>query len=259
MRKMLVAMAAVASLGGAPAFAADMPLKAPPLAPTICNWCGWYVGVNGGVGWEHTTWTFPTANFYDTAAGQGFGTTPNGGLVGGQIGYNWQLGGGWILGGEFMGDWANLTETRVGAVTPVFPLDSYTTQLRDLETLTLRLGYAPGNWLFYGKGGVATGTERLSVISGAPVAGVAFSNDSRRWGPTAGVGVEYMVMPRLSIGVEYDYAALSKQSISTTAVCDGAATCTGVVTPVSINSSTFGVSTVVGRISYKFNLGGPAY
>jgi hypothetical protein len=76
----------------------------------------------------------PLLNFYDTAAGQGFGTNPNGGLFGGHIGINAQVGQWWIIGAEVTGDWANLQQTLLGPVTPVFPLDSYKTQLNDLET-----------------------------------------------------------------------------------------------------------------------------
>ena len=101
----------------------------------------------------------------------------------------------------------------------------------------------------YGKAGVATGTEQLSVVSGLPVPNVAFSSSSRQWGATGGVGVEYLLTPNLVAGVEYDYASLSKASINTTT--------TGAVVglPISVNSSNFGVSTVIGRLSYKW--GGP--
>ncbi len=250
MKKAAFGIIAIAALIGTPALAADLALKAPP-PPPACVWCGWYVGVDGGGGWGNTTWTYPAVNFYDVAAGQGFTTNPNGGLFGGHIGINAQVGPTqWIVGAELTGDWANLQQTLLGPVTPVFPLDSYKTQLNDLETFTLRFGYAPGNWLWYGKAGVATGSVALNVISGAPVAGEAYSNTTRLWGPTAGVGLEYMWASHFVIGVEYDYAALQHETVNTTAVCT-AVTCGGSV-PVTINSGTFGISTLVGRLSYKF-------
>jgi len=251
MKKAALGIIAIAALIGTPVLAADMALKAlpPPSPPT---WAGWYVGINGGGGREQNNWSFPVDQFFTTAAGQGFSTNPSGGLVGGHFGYNAQWGQ-WVVGAEFDGDWTGLSQTLVGPVTPTYPLDSYTTKLYDLETLTLRVGYAPGQWLWYGKGGIATGTVNLNVVSGAPVAGVAFSNTQRQWGPTAGAGVEYMFAPHFVIGVEYDFAALSSESISTNASCNGAATCTGsTVNPVTMNSGTFGISTVVGRASYKF-------
>jgi len=253
MKNGLMVIAAFAALVAPPALAADMALKASPLPPPAPIWTGWYVGANGGGGWAHTDWNFPTAQFFDTAAGQGFGTTPSGGLAGGQFGYNYQIGP-WVVGGEFTGDWSGLSETLVGPVTPVFPFDSYTTKLYDLETFTFRGGYAPGNWFWYGKAGVATGTINLSGVSGAPVPGVAFSNTQRQWGPTVGAGVEFMWMRHIVVGVEYDFTALSRESINTTATCSVLATCSVVPsTPVSVNGGTFTLSSVVGRLSYKFD------
>jgi len=44
-------MLAAALIAGAPADAADMPLKAAP-APVIApTWTGTYIGINGGYGW----------------------------------------------------------------------------------------------------------------------------------------------------------------------------------------------------------------
>jgi outer membrane immunogenic protein len=261
MKKFLIAAAGLVALA-APAFAADMApapvyTKAPPpvVAPP-CIWCGGYVGINGGGGWENNTWTFPIDTFFDHVPGQGFGTHPSGAVAGGQIGYNWQLAGPWVMGVELMGDWANLKQTLIGALTPSFPNDVYTTQLRDLESLTLRFGYGPTNWLFYGKAGVATGTERLSVVSGPPIPGFGFSDSTRQWGPTAGVGVEYLMTPNFVIGAEYDYASLSKVSNNVTATCDGNPGCiTHVPDPFPLYSSRFNVNTAVVRLSYKW--GGP--
>lgn len=115
-----------------PALAADMALKAPLLPPPPL-WTGWYVGANGGGGWANTTWTFPAPQFFATAAGQSFSTNPNGGIAGGQIGYNYQFSN-WVVGGEFMGDWANLSQKVVGPV-PAFPFDSFTTNCKTSSRL----------------------------------------------------------------------------------------------------------------------------
>jgi outer membrane immunogenic protein len=248
MKGKLLVIAAIAALTGSQALAADMALKAPLLPPPPL-WTGWYVGVNGGGGWEHNDWTFPTTQFF-AVAGQGFSTNPTGGVAGGQIGYNYQVGR-WVIGGEFDGDWSGLKQTVVGPIPP-FAADSYTTKLYDLESLTLRFGYAPANWLLYGKVGIATGTVNLSALSGVPVAGVAFSNSQRQWGPTLGVGLEYMLTPHFVVGLEYDFTALGGESVSSTATCTAVALCAGVVTPVTINGGVVDISTVTGRVSYKF-------
>jgi outer membrane immunogenic protein len=255
MTKNLFAIAAITVLTGSQALAADMALKAPPL-PEVPSWTGFYIGLNGGGGWDHNSWTFPTAQFFTTAANQGFVTNPNGGIFGGQIGYNFQIGP-WVLGVEFAGDWSGLSQTLVGPVTPAFPFDSYTTKIQDIETFTARVGYAPGwygpgNWLWYAKAGGATGGVNFSGVSGLPVAGVAFSDTQRLVGATAGAGLELMWASHIVVGVEYDYIALSRDPVNTTATCTLVACGLGGTTPVTANSGLFGISTVVGRLSYKF-------
>lgn len=236
----------------APAMAADLPLKAPTLMPMMMsNWGGLYLGFNGGGGWADTTWSFPVNQFLATAPGQGFSTDPSGGLIGGHIGYNWQNGV-WVFGAEFTGDWADLRETRIGPVTPAFPADSFTTKLQDLETFTGRLGYAAGTWMFYGKGGLGTGSLAFSGISGPPVPNVVFSDTERMWGPTAGAGIEFMWTPNMIVGVEYDFTHLVNSSFNTSGFCTVAATCGTGSPPVIVSNNNFDVSSIVGRISYKF-------
>ena len=49
MKKLLLGVAASATLIAAPALAADMPLKAPaPAAVVAYNWTGLYIGANAG-------------------------------------------------------------------------------------------------------------------------------------------------------------------------------------------------------------------
>jgi outer membrane immunogenic protein len=239
---------------GTPAVAADMALKAPPMAePEVNSWAGWYVGVNGGWGWANPQWIFSGDQFFNTAPGQGFTNSLNGGIVGGQIGLNVVASGPWIVGLEFTGDWANLSQTLVGPVSPAFPFDSFTTKFQDLETVTVRVGYAPSNWLVYIKGGFAAGDIAFSGISGAPVAGVVFSNNQRIFGMTGGAGIEYMWTPHIILGVEYDFVGTFGTGVSTFGNCT-AATCTGFTgTPVNAGSmNAFSVQNIIGRVSYKF-------
>ena len=83
MKRVLLACVGVLALGGA-ASAADLPVapapyyKSPVYAPAY-NWTGFYLGINGGGGWGRSTWT--TTGQFDMS----------GGLVGGTIGYNYQI------------------------------------------------------------------------------------------------------------------------------------------------------------------------
>src|SRR5438309_4336794 len=90
-RKYLMATALV-GLGSAPTIAADLAArpytKAPALA-AVYDWTGFYIGVNAGVGLgRDRTQHFIPAVPAPTA--DSLYLSPQGGLGGGQIGYNWQ-------------------------------------------------------------------------------------------------------------------------------------------------------------------------
>src|ERR1700730_17922702 len=243
---------AVLAITGA-AHSADLPL--PPFSPSR-SWTGVYVGANGGYGWANTNWSFPQTQFFADVGGQNFSTSPAGGMAGGQIGINKQSGN-WVFGVEFTGDWANLTETLVGPVSPTFPADAWATKVHDVEKLTGRIGYAMNNWLFYGKAGGATGSVNLHAFSGLPVSDLLFDNTQRLWGATVGAGIEYAWTSNIILGAEYDYTRLSNGSFNGTGVCTAAASCVtdnGDAVNVGGNSAVQ-VQSVLGRISYKLGLG----
>ena len=51
-RRLVLALG-ILSVGSVGAMAADLPMKAPPVAPpVIYNWTGFYIG--GDVGWAHS-------------------------------------------------------------------------------------------------------------------------------------------------------------------------------------------------------------
>ena len=108
MRKLFLALTTVAGLTGQ-ASAADMAMKAPPMAAPVMGWTGFYVGINGGGAWSDG----PSMTYVDLA---NIGNTTNAyapstinpssstsGLVGFHAGYNWQIAPTWVLGIE--GDW----------------------------------------------------------------------------------------------------------------------------------------------------------
>ena len=109
MKKIFIGIAALAALFATQAFAADMPVKAPPKPPTpVTSWTGFYLGINGGGGWgttDHTDEFGVTTNKFRTS----------GGLVGGTYGANWQTG--WfVLGFEGDFDYANINGNFNNAV-----------------------------------------------------------------------------------------------------------------------------------------------
>ena len=88
------------------AFAADLPVKAPPLPPPVYNWTGFYSGVNLGGVWGRAPHELLDADDPGTPQLAGFTNHPTGVIGGGQIGNNWQFNNGgrwgnaWVLGIE---------------------------------------------------------------------------------------------------------------------------------------------------------------
>jgi len=58
---LLVTTSLIAISATAPALAADLAArpytKAPPMVAAIYDWSGFYIGINGGWGTSHNTWT----------------------------------------------------------------------------------------------------------------------------------------------------------------------------------------------------------
>src|SRR5690242_20843085 len=114
MKKLVLAGIAMLVLGVASASAADiqrrqaLPAKAPVYMAPPYNWTGFYVGINGGGGWGRS-------DFSDPFATGSFNTS--GGLVGGTVGYNWQMGQ-VVFGLEGDVDWSDIRgSTLCGGVT----------------------------------------------------------------------------------------------------------------------------------------------
>jgi outer membrane immunogenic protein len=229
MKKLTIAAAVVAFAGSAQA--ADLYVKAPPVM--VYDWSGIYVGANAGHGWSDAEWKGSVNN---PALPFDFAVQPKGALAGGQIGINRQWGN-WVWGTEVTGDWSALSGTAATSPTVLF----WTTKLRDLETLTGRLGYAFNNVLVYAKSGGATGVVSLHAVD---TGGNTLSQSQRLYGGTAGAGIEYGLTPNWIVGVEYDYTRLFPGQFT------GVAS-TGV--PFSFGAvHSFEVQSVVGRVSYKF-------
>ena len=165
--------------------AADMAVKArPPVAPIAgYNWNGWYAGVNGGWAWGNSSGYLdsfstapPAVNFTPavTAGGtpRSLGATHEGGVGGGQIGYNWQMNS-IVLGLE-----ADLNYVSAqNASNAAYWLGATNSTGGLLGTARARLGLALDRWLIYGTGGFAYGQ----------VDAFGFSNTATGW--TAGGGV----------------------------------------------------------------------
>lgn len=183
MKKLAIAIAAIALIG-TPVFAADMAVKAPPPPPApVYSWTGWYVGGNVGYGWGNAITDFagnaatgvpalPGVNSPLPFAGSNK-VHPNGVIGGGQIGYNYQFSPNGLLGleadiqgsgerrsGQFADSFAgNFTTANLEVLTlNGTVLTSYQARIDWFDTVRGRVGVLAGDQLLiYGTGGLAYG------------------------------------------------------------------------------------------------------
>jgi outer membrane immunogenic protein len=212
--------------------AADIParvLKAAPFSPVSYAWSGFYVGLNVGYGFSDGKTDIgiadPSGFAQFVAANGGFPLNysfdRSGYLVGGQAGYNMQSGP-YVWGVE-----GDISITGIDGSTSVFtptcpvcggPNTSTVSQNMDwFGTLRARFGYALGQWLFYGTGGLAFGNVKYSYLQtnvpfGGPLT-IAASDSAVEVGWTFGAGVEYG-WERWSAKAEYLYYDLGDHSLT---------------------------------------------
>jgi outer membrane immunogenic protein len=203
----LVALAASAEAADLPPARGPFFKAAPP--PPVYSWAGIYIGANGGGAFGRNCWTFqgtvPSIGL--PAPGDDGCHGPSGGVLGGQIGFNWQSGP-LVLGAEAQGDWANLRAQNVSLLpSPPFPPSINRSRVDGFGLFTARAGYAFGPALLYLKGGAAAVLDRYDfILTGLGIPPPTASET--RWGGTIGGGIEYGITPSLSAAIEYDYLAL---------------------------------------------------
>ena len=213
LRNLLLASASSVALVGTAA-AADMPVKAAP-PPAVISWAGPYAGLNIGAAWNN-------AKFSDLGNGGVLFAFPPGAndpfwsphkagiTLGGQAGYNWQVGS-YVYGVE--GD-LNWIDGKASATFAPGPVIVATSNLDWMGTIRGRLGVVYSQILFYGTGGVAF--AHFSDAWGfASAGGNTFAINTTRVGWVAGGGLEYMIAPHWTARVEGLYADFGTASAST--------------------------------------------
>ena len=222
-RKLLMATVATLGLSGA-ALAADLPARytaPPPVMAPIFTWTGFYLGVNSGYAWQSSSascvdGTEYCANgigpLYDNVA---LGAKPHGAIYGGQLGYNWQLNSGFVLGVEAdLSGFFQMSDTSTHIESSDY-FHTSRTKYDMLGTVRGRLGYAWGPALLYVTGGFAWANVKddfTEYNTDSSVYGVANgSNNASGW--TVGGGMEYMFAPRWSLKTEYMYTSLGSHTV----------------------------------------------
>jgi outer membrane immunogenic protein len=168
---------------------------APDALPPTWDFTGVYIGAQLGVATNKLEWTINGS--FDAARASDYG----------------------FAGGAFLGLQKQWNALVVGAEVDYLatgPGDStsnsivtnatLTGDVRNILLLSGKFGWAWQNILAYGKGGWASADADFRVATSAAPVSAAFNGRANGW--TSGVGIEYAVLPHVSIGVEYDYVAL---------------------------------------------------
>jgi len=276
--KRTLLIAALFASATAPALAADLPYKAPPPAPVmipVVNWTGFYIGINGGYSWGKAG---RELSFFNPLTGiqiippVGSGATSdsnlNGGLFGGQLGYNWQSGN-WVFGFETDAQWTGqrgtasrlcgVLATAAGACLPGVALGTSAAVEQHLDWFGTFRGRAgvlvTPSTLLYVTGGAAYGSLNTDVTVtsitplGLPVS-ITRSGESSKFGWTIGGGIESMFANNWSGKLEYLYMDLGTVE-STTGIGTGVLIGTNLSTRVTDSIFRAG-------INYQFSAG-PVY
>lgn len=187
MKKLLLATTAV--LLAAPAFAADLPRRSPAIAPAPVfvqagDWTGFYVGLNVGY--------FAAKELGDATAN----IKPDGFTVGARVGYDWQVGGSWVVG-------------ILGDIDASFAKDDISTNNMELKipliaSANLRVGYliTPATLLY------ATGGFTYADINTTLSALVPAGTPDSAMGWNVGAGIEHRLTQNWSVFGEYRYTSL---------------------------------------------------
>jgi outer membrane immunogenic protein len=186
MRRLVFAGVTVAALGVIqPARSADLPAepvyKGGPLIVPVYDWTGFYLGISGGYSRGDAANTYTMTGFAPFAGS----THMNGGVFGGQAGFNWQGNRNFVVGLEvdLQGTWQNGTDNPPAVPTtcsagPIFACTAINTigvdqKLRWFGTARARMGFLPWDHvMLFVTGGAAFG----EVESNATITNTATPN-----------------------------------------------------------------------------------
>ncbi|WPP06252.1 outer membrane beta-barrel protein [Methylocella tundrae] len=287
LRYVILASAGAMAFTGA-AFAADLPMQAPPPAVSPPPaWTGLYMGLNAGYEWAANKSVNTTASPYFAAptwstelalsTGLASGSAPvnSSGFIGGfQVGYNYQLATSFVVGleADIQGvTGSSSTGSFSGSGVPAgFPDETIvstvqsTNKLDYLGTVRARLGYlVTPTLLIYGDGGLAygevqTGTNIFQANQPFDPAFGSFGVHTKtQVGWAVGGGLEWMFLPNWSVKAEYLYYNLGSVSnaLSPLAFAPGGDL---LYSSGPLSTARFNGNIVRAGINYHFNWGAPA-
>jgi high affinity Mn2+ porin len=204
------------------AAAADLPVKAPPPATLAAyDWSGFYAGGHIGYAWGTSDWSTPgnTGALNLSQPLDAFAETGSF-FEGLHAGYNYMLPNRIVVGGEVdttFPAFRNLNGLSIGGSTTFFSpvagaLETYAETMLGSGTVRGRVGYAPGNWLFYATGGFAWTYDQLTLTQHAT--GNSEMPFLWRFGWAAGAGVEAPVAPHWTARLEYLFTDYGNRTVA---------------------------------------------
>jgi outer membrane immunogenic protein len=207
-------------------------LPAPSPSPDKPGWAGFYFQDKSPASSSSAPWKAldSTRGF----ASPGLTSPP----VNESFGYNFQSGNfvfgleGSLAAANFDGKFTSPNLPGAAAWTP---------NMNWLGTVTGHVGYSFGQWLPYVKVGFAA-ADVASPLQGAPLGG--FTQGTELGGWTGGIGLEYQISPKLSLGLEYLYTDLS-------AGIGGAPGGTALTGSPEVYSTALKSQSLLGRLNYK--------
>lgn len=229
MKKIALATVAATLLSAGAASAADLAArpytKAPAPVVAVYNWTGFYIGINGGYAWNDSQDVGVTGSpliVVSQPVTVPFfvpGLKPEGGMIGGTVGYNWQFGRG-VAGIEADFDWADISDARfvnLPVAGPTAVITSASQKIDFFGTVRGRAGFlAADQLLLFATGGLAY----ANVVSNANINELvglrrqfSASADEIRYGWTVGAGAEWKFAPNWSLKGEYLYYDLGGHTI----------------------------------------------
>ncbi len=250
-KNILIGAVTALVLGPTAVLAADLPMKAGPAPAPIYDWTGFYIGVSGGGSIGASDHVDRATGVSDTS-----GYNIKGGMAGGTLGYNWQIGS-FVVGFEGDASWVSevgsnpdlgpvgLAFAAANPVGPVLmgvvqPAFSSFTRETWMASARGRFGYAVNNLLFYTTAGYAGAGVEAGIYNTAH--NVLASSSSTRSGWTAGGGIEWGFAPNWSTKFELLYMQFNTVAFNTN-VAEGPRT-------VPLNDT-------VARIGINYRFGGP--
>ena len=284
MKRQLIFGVGVLALAGMtiPAGAADMPVKAPPIAPPVAfSWTGCYIGGYAGYADpQRSTFTdLGNATFRAFSGGITAGRIENphswnvdldtSFIGGGTIGCNWQaVGSPFVFGIEgevgFMEVKGATFDPFLAPNVPVIAQRAAPDVLGAgrvgdwYAMITGRLGYAWDRTLFYVKGGAAFVPVRAAVVDSCPFTAAGCGNWAIATGArdtittwTIGGGIEWAFYENWSLKGEYMFIGLDDNFTT----CGTATLASGAVVPggnFCFNHAFDGIHTAKIGLNYRF-------